>query len=266
MKIFRKHFIVLLVLILGLVFLNFFPNITKASGNFIFKIFSPVQKLFISLGNKITGSFQILFSISDLAKENEQLKQKNSNLELQLTELNELRKENENLRNALDFPLKNSLVYAMSSIVGKNLQGTDDWILINKGTKDGLDKNMAVVSGDFYLVGKIVDAGKDFSKVTLITDRNSMVSAMVENNRNEGLVQKDASAGKIFLDFVPKNETIELGEKIITSGMDNIYPKGIIIGTVQNIDSSENQLFLKIIISPGADFEKLENVFILKSK
>jgi len=265
-KISKKYLAIFLVLILGLVFLNLFPKPAKALENFIFKVFSPAQKLFIKTGNKISGFFEILLSIKDLSRENAELKQKNSELERQLTQLKETEKENEALRAALDFSEKNTSLFEIASIVGKSLQGAEDWILIDKGTKDGVEKNMAIVSEEFSLVGRVIESNDNFSKVMLITDKNSIVGALIENKRNEGLVQKEEGSDKIFLDFVPKNEAVEIGEKILTSGMDNVYPKSILIGKVEKIDASENQLFQKITILPAVDFNKLEKVFILKSK
>jgi len=265
-KVSKKYLVIFLVLILGLVFLNLFPKPAKALENFIFKVFSPVQKIFIRTGNKISDFFQILISIKDLNKENAELKQKNSDLEAQLTQLKEIEKENETLRTALNFAPKNTSLYEIASVVGKNIQGTEEWILIDKGTDDGVEKNMAIISEEFFLVGKVIEPNKDFSKVMLITDKNSLVAALIENRRNEGLVQKEEGSDKIFLDFIPKTEKVEIGEKILTSGMDNIFPRGILIGKAESVDSSENQLFQKITISPAVDFNKLEQVFILKNK
>jgi len=267
MKLFsKKYLIISVVLILGLVFLNLFPNVSKTLENFIFKIFSPVQKLFIKTGNRITGFFQILLSIKDLGDENIQLKQKNIELETQLSELGEIKKENETLRSALNFSQKDAIIYEMASVIGKNIAGGQDWILVDKGAENGVEKNMTVVSEQFSLVGKVIETGENFSKIMLITDKNNVVAALIENKRSEGITREENGSDKIFLDFIPKNENVELGEKIITSGMDSIYPKGILIGKVENIDLSENQLFQKISILPTVDFNKLETVFILKSR
>ena len=267
MKLFsKKYLIISVVLILGLVFLNLFPNVSKTLENFIFKIFSPVQKLFIKTGNRITGFFQILLSIKDLGDENIQLKQKNIELETQLSELGEIKKENETLRSALNFSQKDAIIYEMASVIGKNIAGGQDWILVDKGAENGIEKNMTVVSEQFSLVGKVIETGENFSKIMLITDKNNVVAALIENKRSEGITREENGSDKIFLDFIPKNENVELGEKIITSGMDSIYLKGILIGKVENIDLSENQLFQKISILPTVDFNKLETVFILKSR
>lgn len=260
----KKYLIFSIVLILGLVFLNVFPNISEFLGNFVFKIFSPIQKLFIKTGNRIVGFFEITLSIKELGRENTELKQKNIEIEAELVELRETERENKILRTALNFSQKEILLYEIASVVGKEIQGTGDWILIDKGAKNGIEKDMPVVSKEFSLIGRIVKVENNFSKVMLITNKESVVAALIENKRSEGLVQKEEGGGKIFMDFIPKDENPETGENVITSGMDKIYPKGILIGKIESIDLSQNQLFQKIIILPSVNFNKLEEVFVVK--
>jgi rod shape-determining protein MreC len=265
-KLSKKYLVIFLVLILGLVFLNVFPNISKFLGNFIFKIFSPIQKFFIKTGDKVVGFFEIILSIKDLGKENAELRQKNLGMESELTKLKEAERENEILREALNFSQKNIPLYEIASVVGKEIQGGGDWILIDKGSENGIEKGAVVISKGFSLVGKIIEVNSNFSKVLLITNSKSTVAALIENSRSEGLIQKTEGENKIFMDFIPKDENPEIGEKIITSGMDKIYPGGILIGKIESVDLSENQLFQKIIIAPATDFNKLEEVFVIKLK
>lgn len=262
----KKYLVIFLVLILGLVFLNVFPNISKFLGNFIFEIFSPIQKFFIKTGDKVVGFFEIILSIKDLGRENAELRQKNLGMEAELTKLKETERENEILREALNFSQKNIPLYEIASVVGKEIQGGGDWILIDKGSENGIEKDVVVISKGFSLVGKVIEVNSDFSKVLLITNPKSIVAALIENRRSEGLIQKEEGGNKIFMDFIPKDENPEIGEKVITSGMDKIYPEGILIGKIEGVDLSQNQLFQKVIIAPATDFDKLEEVFVIKFK
>lgn len=246
-----------------MVVLNIIPGLASGLGNFVFKIFSPMEKIFIKTGNKVVGFFELLLSIKDLSKENLELRQKNLELETQLNQFKETDRENQILRDTLQISEKDQIIIDMAFVVGKDIQGIQDWILINKGTKHGVEKNMAVISKEMALVGKIVEVMNNFSKVMLITNKDSIVAAIIEGERSEGLVKKE-ERGKLFMDFIPRNEKLETGNRIITSGMDNIYPRGILIGKIEEIDFSQNQLFQKIFISPTVDFSKLEEVFIVK--
>lgn len=259
----KKYLFLIIILIVVLIVINIIPELTKGFGNFVFKIFSPIGGFFIRTGDKITSFFEILINIKDLAKENIELRQKNLELEKQITELKELSKENEALRMGLDITEKGQPIIEMASVVGKDSQGIQDWILIDKGTNQGTEKNMAIISPNMFLVGKTVEVMPSFSKVMLITNKESAVAALVEDVRTQGLVKREEK-GKLFMDFIPRTEKLEIGQRVITSGMDKIYPKGILIGKIEKIDLSQNQLFQKITISPAVDFSKLERVFIVK--
>ena len=266
MKISKKYLIIFLVLIAGLVFFNVFPKTSDFLEASVFKAFSPIQIFFSGIGNKTSGFFKLIASIKDLNSENTELKNKNIELESELIKLKETERENLNLRQALNFSENNVLLYEIASVVGKAVQGGENWILINKGLKDGINADSVIVSDNFSLVGKTVEVYDGFSRVILITNIKNAVAALIEGKRSEGLIQKEEGGNKIFMDFIPKEETPEIGEKVLTSGMDNIYPSGILIGKVESVDQSQNQLFTKVIIDPEVDFLKLEKVFIIKNK
>lgn len=259
----KKYLFLIIILIVVLIVINIIPELTKGFGNFVFKIFSPIGGFFIRIGDRTAGFFGILINIKDLARENIELRQKNLELEKQIIELKELSKENEALRMSLNISEKGQTIIEMALVVGKDGQGSHDWILIDKGTNQEIEKDMAVISPDMFLVGKTVEVLPSFSKVMLITNKESTVAALVEDVRTQGLVKREEK-GKLFMDFIPRSEKLEIGERVITSGMDKIYPKGILIGKIESIDLSQNQLFQKIIISSAVDFSKLERVFIVK--
>jgi len=267
MHISKKYLVIVIVLIAGLVFLNFIPIFSKklSLSNIVFTIFSPIQRFFIKTGDRVSGFFEVVLSIKDLGKENAELKKKNSELESEITKLEEMERENQILREGLNLSEKTQLSLELALVTGKDIQGIQEWLLINRGSKDGVEKDMAVISKEFALVGKIIEVIPDFSRVMLIINNKSIVAALIEGERSQGLVEKETK-GKLFMDFIPRNEKLEIGERVITSGMDNIYPKGILIGKIDSIDLSQNQLFQKVTISPAVDFSKLEEVFIIKSK
>ncbi len=259
----KKYILIAVSLIAILIILNIVPGLSAGLGNFLFKIFSPIGKFFIKIGDRIVGFFEILISIKDLAKENTQLQQQNLKLETELTELKEVEKTNQALRQGLEISEKGQTIVEMAFVVGKDVQGTGAWILINKGAKQGIEKDMAVISKEMALVGKITEVMPGFSKVMLITNKEIIIAAIAETGRNQGLVKKETK-GKLFMDFIPRTEKLEIEERVITSGMDNIYPKGILIGKIEDIDLSQNQLFQRITIIPAVDFSELESVFIVK--
>lgn len=259
----KKTAIIVLIIIVSLTIINLIPGLTKGLGNFIYTIFSPIEKLFSNIGKGIINFFQILISVGGLNKENIALREKNIALEAEIANLKTIKKENDALKQALNISKSDQIIIEVASIAGKDIQGLQDWILINKGTKQGLKTGMTVISGEKALVGRISEVSEGFSKVMIIDSKDSSIAAILENSRTEGLVKKSEKGG-IFMDFIPKTEQLELGERIITSGTDNFYFKGIFIGTVETIDLSENQIFQKITIAPAVNFSKLEQVLIIK--
>jgi len=259
----QKYLTILIVLIVGLLFLNLIPGFSSGVGNIFFKVSSPVQEFFVKIGSKVGGFFKIILSLRTLLRENAELRQKNLELETEVSGLREVERENEVLRRGLDVSRKGYQIIEDAWIVGKDVQGIGDWLLINKGSKDGIERDMAVISSEKALVGRTTEVMADFSKVMLITNKESLVAALIEGGRSEGLVKK-SEEGKLFMDFIPRNEKLKIDERVLTSGMDTIYPRGILIGKIEKIDLSQNQLFQKITITPAVDFSKLEEVFIIK--
>jgi len=259
----KKAFLTILILMIILVIINLIPGLNKGLGNFVYTIFSPVERLFSNVGKEIVNFFQVLISIGELNKDNLVLKEKNITMEAEITFLKNIQQENEILRRALNISKSNNLNLEIASIVGKDIQGLQDWILINKGANQGIKIGMTVISPEKALVGRINEVFGEFSKVMLVDSKDSNVAAILENSRTEGLIKKSEKGG-IFMDFIPKTEQLQIEERIITSGTDNLYPKGILIGTVKTIDSSDNQIFQQITIAPAINFFKLEYVLVIK--
>jgi rod shape-determining protein MreC len=259
----KKIILTIIILMIVLALINILPGLKKGLGNFVLKIFLPIVKLSSKIGQGIAGLVNILANISDLNKTNIDLGQKNLALQAEIAKLKEVERENDILRETLNISSPDEPIQEVASIVGKDVQGIQDWILLNRGTRHGIKKNRAVISPQGALVGRIVEVQDDFSKVMLITNKKSLVAALVAETRSEGLIKKNANSG-LIMDLIPKTENLEIGQTVITSGMDNIFPRGILIGKIESIETPENQIFQKIIISPAIDFNKLETVVILK--
>jgi len=114
------------------------------------------------------------------------------------------------------------------------------------------------------VVGQVIDAGGNYSKVLLIIDQNSAVDAVVQKNRARGVV-KGVSSDRCILKYVVRRHDIEPGDNIVTSGFDGVFPGGLYIGYVEKIYQSSAGLFHEVEIKPYADFEKIEEVLVLKS-
>lgn len=181
----------------------------------------------------------------------------------------ELKKENEMLRDQLDFSGDIETDHISCEIISKAPENLFASLVINKGSNDGLVKNMAVTAyqdGIYGLVGKVINVGHSSSIVMPIFDSSSYISARLQESRNEGLVNGTGISGDfIEMNYVKKTARSEIstGDMIITSGMKSIYPKGLNIGRVSEINSDEYVTSLEIKLQPVIDFSKLEYVFVI---
>ncbi len=181
----------------------------------------------------------------------------------------ELKKENEMLREQLDFSGDIETDHISCEIISKAPENLFASLVINKGSNEGIVKNMAVTAyqdGIYGLVGKVINVGRSSSIVMPIFDSSSYISARLQRSRNEGLVNGTGISGDLIeMKYVKKTARSEIsnGDMIITSGMKSIYPKGLNIGRVSEINSDEYVTSLEIKIKPVIDFSKLEYVYVI---
>lgn len=150
----------------------------------------------------------------------------------------------------------------LASVIGKDPLSWSKMLTIDKGSNDGLKKNMAVVTYE-GLVGHIVQTVPNYSKVLLITDVRSAVDALDQDNRTRGVVVGKGS-DICEMKYISRDADIRAGYPIISSGMGGVFPKGILIGKVSKVDKAKKGLFKNVIIMPAVKIAILEEVFVLK--
>ncbi|NIW78921.1 MAG: rod shape-determining protein MreC [Calditrichae bacterium] len=205
-----------------------------------------------------------LSSYRDLSEENEQLKRENFQLHLTNHKLREMLLENIRLRRMLKLKKESDYNFVTAHVIGRGPEKGINSIMLDIGREDNVFKNMAVVNAD-GLVGKVISTTKDHSIVQLLADHNSLVSAKLQNSRENGVI---AWSGNAWLDllYIPKNISIEEGELVITSGLSQIYPPGFKIGVVASYTEDEYEMFKTIRIKPSVNFNALEEVFVVREK
>lgn len=259
-----KSFLLALIIIVGLVFLNF-PNISSKTKNFFYSISSPIQKKFNQTAIRIKNSWGILNSLRNISKENILLEERIKELLAQNTKLKELEKENQFLRFYLKLPNSQKYQIDLANIISRDFQGLEKYILIDKGKLAGIEKNMSIVAFENILIGKVVEIFDNFSKILLITSTNSKIPAIIQESRIEGLI-RGSGENLLLMDMIPKDVKVEKDQIVITSGIEGIFPKGLLIGKVSTVEFSDNEMFLKVEVVTTIEMNKLERVFIIKSK
>jgi rod shape-determining protein MreC len=193
-----------------------------------------------------------------LEQDNRMLKAKVAQL---TNELNEYRERHlEGLRLKELFALKETLpgTAVAARVIDRENAYVFKTILISKGTSDGLRVGLPVVSAE-GVVGRVVDSSWNVSRVLLLTDYNSNISALVQGGRVQGILQGGGSTG-CSLKYVERSEEVKAGETVITSGLGGVFSKGLILGTVSRVDRRGSGLFLNIDVSPSVHFSRLEEV------
>jgi len=214
-------------------------------------------------------------SISELKKiktEYRDLLKKVSEYESLEKDYLDLKRENEEMRRQLSLSSNSKMEKIPAQITGSDPGIFYNTIIIDKGSKHGIKKDMAVVA--FYegfqgLVGRVIETGAYSSKVIPLYDKKFSAAARLQNLRYEGILSGNGDSRSLCLmNYVNKNarDKIGYGDVVVTSGMSSIYPGGIYIGRVRSVVAKEYETSLELEIEPVVDFSRLEYVFVLKKE
>ena len=269
----NKPLIIMLVAVLLLGVLAFITSADRSVSwveSTLGSVFQPVQTFAAKASNSIIGFFQRIFKTSDADKELEQLQVRMAQLEQAADENATLKAENERLKKLLNYVETLENYDYVTAVVTGNSQGVwFETFTINAGRNKGIKKDMSVVCAD-GLVGRIIEEGANWSKVTAIIDASSEVSVMVERTRDIGVVRgafSTADDNQLELYYLPSGFDLVPGDRIVTSGMSSIFPKSIVVGTVSEVTRrSAEGTQSNAIIEPAVDFGHLEEVLVLIEK
>lgn len=194
---------------------------------------------------------------SDLTEEVDKLRYENKILQQDKTEL-------ERLRNLYELDKKYpSYPKIGASIISKDASNWYNVFTIDKGEKHGLKVNMVVIAGN-GLVGHIFQVGPGFAKVRTIIEDTSRVSAKIFRTGDTCIVEGEKEyAGYCKVDFIDESANVIVGDEIVTSNLSDVYPPGILIGTIKEITENPNHLNKSAIIEPAVDFKHLEEVLVI---
>lgn len=224
-------------------------------------IVSPFQKA-------VTGSFgftreiwETYFMAVRAVHENIQLRNQLSRAIEVETRNDELILENTRLKKFVNFTGKVPDQYVAAQIIARDPSPWFKTVMIDKGAKDGLDKGSPVLVSE-GIVGQLIEVAPHYSRVLLIIDRNSAVDALVQNTRVRGMV-KGNSEDKCSFVYTLRKDEVKEGEMIVSSGLDQVFPKGLRIGRIAEVTKVHSQLFQDISIETSVDFDKIEEVLVL---
>ena len=263
--------LVILVVALSIAFgvFNASKSDTSILENIVGVVITPVQNIFVNIGNGVSDFFGYFTEKDDLNKEIESLKAENAELKLKLNNAQSSSLENEQLRQLLNLKKTNTgFELETAEVVGRNVSNWYSYITVNKGVADGIALNQPVISSGNALVGRVCEVGTTWAKVMLISDPEHAAGAIILRSSEDGLCEGDSSLssdGNCRLSFVSKNADIIVGDTVTTSGMGGIYPKGLIIGKVTKIRPDIEGISQYAVVSPEVDIKNIKAVLIIKN-
>lgn len=237
------------------------PEVAQVGSVVVSEVIAPFGSAFDATKDGARAAWSRYLFLSGVAVENEQLKQRLARAEGDLAAILEVGRENVRLRELLRFSREVGIVGVAASVIGSDPSGWVRGVLINRGTSSGIDVGMAVVTPQGVL-GQVVAASPDTARVLLITDHSSGADAIVQSSRVRGVLQ-GAGASGCELRFVTKDAAVKPGDVVVTSGLDRVYPKGLVLGTVATVSAAVPGLFQSVLIKPAADVQRAEEVLVV---
>ena len=208
----------------------------------------------------IRNAWNHYFALQNTSRDNEQLKRENDSLKLQITQLQAKAAEADRLAVLLKFHQTNVDVPMVGArVIGGSADSASQTIYLDRGERDGIKRNMGVITPD-GVVGKVIESYKDTSQVLLLTDKDSGVGAMLADS---GIQKPVGGTGEsmLIMKYVPNEDDVAAGQRVVTSGMDRIFPRDLPVGTIFDIKAGST--FKQIRVKPAANLERLQEVFVL---
>jgi rod shape-determining protein MreC len=224
---------------------------------------TPFEKGIVGLQSGAGNLWRNYFYLRGVRQENHDLKQQIERLRLEQVRLNEDAEQARRLQALLGFKEQFISQTLPAQVIGSSGSEQSRSIYIDKGSHDGIKQDMAVITAD-GVIGKVLRVFGSTSQVLLIDDQSSGVGAILEKSRLQGVL-RGTPAGEIVLEKVTADETVQPGEKVLTSGGDQVFPKGLPVGTVTKV-STASDLFLSVRVKPAANLSKLEEVLVITKK
>ena len=267
-KDFNSKIVMFVFLLVVSALLIFFSNAGYLNGakGFVVYTINPAQKIFQMPSNKINSLFYTIRNVNSFKEKNLDLQEKNLDLIYENSLLKETQRENEILREQLQFSNEiclneECIDWKIGQVIGRNSDNYGEYLVIDLGKKQGMKENLAVTISGGTLIGKITEVFDNSSRVMLITNPESVVNSITKTTRANGVIKGSYATG-VKLEMINQNERIFEDDIVITSGLEKEIPKGLIIGKIYKIEESANEIFKQATIDLFADFGYIEKIFI----
>ena len=262
-----KEILVILTLVLILVTVNAVHR-TEDKARWYDKavvfITAPLQYV---VDKAIKGSVRLAqdyILVQDVKEDNKRLLKENQKLLYRLNQLNELSFENTRLMNMLSMKEKMQIKMISAVVIAEDVNPSFKSVRIDRGEEDGITVAMPVIN--YYgVVGQIIRVYPRYSDVMIITDPNSLIDTVVQESRARGIL-KGQGEPTCKLKYLNRTDDVKVGYKLVTSGIEQHFPKGLAVGEVIKINKKNYGVTQEVTVKPAVDFDKLEEVFVIKNQ
>lgn len=223
--------------------------------------FAPIVHAADSVLSSIKGTGASYIDVRHAREENVELREKVDQLTAERNKALERAAELDLLRTQLALPPRHSYPELAANVISRDASLWFRRLTIDRGTLDGVKRDMPVATAG-GIVGRVISVGPNFAMVQAITDKHAGVGAMLQTSRAMGEV-RGVDNDRCELRNISSSENVEPGESIVTTGLDRIYPKGLLVGTVERVESDPNGPWHKIIVKPAAPVDRIEHLLVL---
>ena len=228
---------------------------------------TPIQNTLRQGTRTVTSVFATISEIDRLRQQNEDLIRRVQEAEARVQQLESLAIENQQLAALLQLRSTISYTSVAAEVVTRRATDQERVISLDSGTEVGIELDDPVVGEGGALVGRVVEAGPNFSRVVLVNDQRTNVAGLIETTRAIGDIHGQGDL--LEMTNIPATDTVTVGDTVVTAGIEletgirSTYPKGLVIGRVVDVDRQPNQLFQTALISPSASLDRLEYVLVI---
>ena len=224
---------------------------------------STAHSLYGTFTRDVKQTTDLYLNLWDIKRSNRKLIDENRELRARQSMLSELSQENNRLRTLLEFKQQSQLELIASQVIGHDLVGDRDTIHLNRGSQDGIKPGQAVISVD-GAVGYVLHAHAETSQVLVLTDRYAVLDATIQRSRARGIVE-GTNKGFCQLRHLERADDVMVGDLVVTSGLDTMFPKGFPIGYVTQVKKSQYGVSQDVDIRPMIQPRQIEEVFVIRN-
>ena len=239
-------------------------NRAAAPARGMLEVLRPVQAGTANFGAGMRSIYHDYLNLVHVRQENERLTAELARVKADQARMVELEEENRHLAELLELRDALGVDAIAANVIGSDATGLSHTIVLGQGSSSGLKPGMAVLSNE-GVVGRVIETSPHASRVLLIDDHNSALDGIDQRSRARGIVAGVVDDG-VIMKYVDRGEDIKADDTVVTSGLDGIFPRGLLVGSVAGVHREGPGLFLTVQLTPAVHFHELEQVLVVRQQ